>query len=546
MRDLTELTIAFNTKSECIWVKTYEEADFITDLRQLVIDKYSNYTLRIWSNTEGLLQVNTNSSWNGNKIYMPEDSKAKEFPSLFDAHIVPACQTDDGSNTIWVLRDFHQVITNPKAMRYIRDLKEYQNKKKGYNPILILSPTVTLPDDVARLFKVIDYSLPTHEDIVGYIKLINDKVKKGHEHNSAYIPLTDEEIEEYARSCAGITHIELNNILKESVTKHFTISKDAISARKIEAVRKTGSLSYKEPKITLANIGGHEVLKEWLNRQIKIINNKDIAKKFGRKPPKGYMAVGIPGAGKSAIAEAFAGEMKVPLLVFDMSKIMNRMVGESEKGIAKALETAANCSPCVLLLDEVEKALGGYASSATTDSGVTDRIVGALCSWMQDNEDVFIIMTSNNAAKLPPEFTRSGRLESTWFFGFPTKEERAEILNVQLKKVGKELTDEQKQIIIEITDHYTGAEIEQGIQNALGYSFEDYLEGGSDELTDAQLSKGFNDVIPIYRSSKGAMDALVKYYTSGEGKARLTNKINDDVDSDVEESNQEERWTLDF
>ena len=257
------------------------------------------------------------------------------------------------------------------------------------------------------------------------------------------------------------------------------------------------------------------------------INNKDIAKKFGRKPPKGYMAVGIPGAGKSAIAEAFAGEMKVPLLVFDMSKIMNRMVGESEKGIAKALETAANCSPCVLLLDEVEKALGGYASSATTDSGVTDRIVGALCSWMQDNEDVFIIMTSNNAAKLPPEFTRSGRLESTWFFGFPTKEERAEILNVQLKKVGKELTDEQKQIIIEITDHYTGAEIEQGIQNALGYSFEDYLEGGSDELTDAQLSKGFNDVIPIYRSSKGAMDALVKYYTSGEGKARLTNKIND-------------------
>ena len=546
MRDLTELTIAFNTKSECIWVKTYEEADFITDLRQLVIDKYSNYTLRIWSNTEGLLQVNTNSSWNGNKIYMPEDSKAKEFPSLFDAHIVPACQTDDGSNTIWVLRDFHQVITNPKAMRYIRDLKEYQNKKKGYNPILILSPTVTLPDDIARLFKVIDYSLPTHEDIVGYIKLINDKVKKGHEHNPAYIPLTDEEIEEYAHSCAGITHIELNNILKESVTKHFTISKDAISARKIEAVRKTGSLSYKEPKITLANIGGHEVLKEWLNRQIKIINNKDIAKKFGRKPPKGYMAVGIPGAGKSAIAEAFAGEMKVPLLVFDMSKIMNRMVGESEKGIAKALETAANCSPCVLLLDEVEKALGGYASSATTDSGVTDRIVGALCSWMQDNEDVFIIMTSNNAAKLPPEFTRSGRLESTWFFGFPTKEERAEILNVQLKKVGKDLTDEQKQIIIEITDHYTGAEIEQGIQNALGYSFEDYLEGGSDELTDAQLSKGFGDVIPIYRSSKGAMDALVKYYTSGEGKARLTNKINDDVDSDVEESNQEERWTLDF
>lgn len=544
MRDLTELTIAFNTKSECIWVKTYEEADFITDLRQLVIDKYSNYTLRIWSNTEGLLQVNTNSSWNGDKIYMPEDNRAKEFPSLFDTHIVPACQTDDGSNTIWVLRDFHQVITNPKAMRYIRDLKEYQNKKKGYNPILILSPTVTLPDDIARLFKVIDYSLPTHEDIVGYIKLINDKVKKGHEHNSAYIPLTDEEIEEYACSCAGITHIELNNILKESVTKHFTISKDAISARKIEAVRKTGSLSYKEPKITLANIGGHEVLKEWLNRQIKIINNKDIAKKFGRKPPKGYMAVGIPGAGKSAIAEAFAGEMKVPLLVFDMSKIMNRMVGESEKGIAKALETAANCSPCVLLLDEVEKALGGYASSATTDSGVTDRIVGALCSWMQDNEDVFIIMTSNNAAKLPPEFTRSGRLESTWFFGFPTKEERAEILNVQLKKVGKDLTDEQKQIIIEITDHYTGAEIEQGIQNALGYSFEDYLDGGSEELTDEQLSKGFNDVIPIYRSSKGAMDALVKYYTNGEGKARLTNRIYSD--NDVEENDQEESWSLDF
>lgn len=546
MRDLNELNIAFNTKSECIWVKTYEEADFIKDLRQLIIDNHKDYKIKVWSNTEGLLQVNTNPNWLGTRIFMPEDARAKEFPALFDGHIVQACQNDSGDDTIWVLRDFHQMITNPKALRYIRDLKEYQVNYNGYNPILILAPTVNLPDDIARLFKVIDYSLPTHDDIIGYITNINNRVKKASEKNPDYIPLTDEEITEFASSCVGITHIELDNILKESVTKHRTISKDIISARKIEAVRKTGSLSYKEPKITLDNIGGHEALKEWLNRQIKIINNKEIATKFGRKPPKGYMAVGVPGAGKSAIAEAFAGEMKVPLLVFDMSKIMNRMVGESEKGIAKALETASNCAPCVLLLDEVEKALGGYASSATTDSGVTDRIVGALCSWMQDNEDVFIIMTSNNAAKLPPEFTRSGRLEATWFFGFPTKEERAQILDVQLKKVNKDITDEQKQILVEITDHFTGAEIEQGLQNALGYSFEDYLDGGSEELNDSQLEKGFNDVVPIYRSSKGAMDALVKYYTSGEGKARVTNKVDTVTEQIAEEEDQDDKWLLEF
>lgn len=546
MRDLNELNIAFNTKSECIWVKTYEEADFIKDLRQLIIDNHKDYKIKVWSNTEGLLQVNTNPNWLGTRIFMPEDARAKEFPTLFDGHIVQACQNDNSDDTIWVLRDFHQMITNPKALRYIRDLKEYQANHNGYNPILILAPTVNLPDDIARLFKVIDYSLPTHDDIIGYITNINNRVKKASEKNPDYIPLTDKEITEFASSCVGITHIELDNILKESVTKHRTISKDIISARKIEAVRKTGSLSYKEPKITLDNIGGHEALKEWLNRQIKIINNKEIATKFGRKPPKGYMAVGVPGAGKSAIAEAFAGEMRVPLLVFDMSKIMNRMVGESEKGIAKALETASNCAPCVLLLDEVEKALGGYASSATTDSGVTDRIVGALCSWMQDNEDVFIIMTSNNAAKLPPEFTRSGRLEATWFFGFPTKEERAQILDVQLKKVNKDITNEQKQILVEITDHFTGAEIEQGLQNALGYSFEDYLDGGDEELTDSQLEKGFNDVVPIYRSSKGAMDALVKYYTSGEGKARVTNKVNAITEQIAEEEDQEDKWLLEF
>lgn len=545
MRDLSELIVALKAKIECIWVKTYEEADFIEDFREIFLEQEYDNSIKVWSNTSGLSLVSNLEHSRDHTVFIEDDPKAKEFPVLFDKYIVPAHTSPiERKNTAWILKGFDAFISNPKAIRYIRDLKEFPSANRCYNPIIVLSPIADIPDELMRLFKVINYETPTHDNIVQYLSETNQKVEKAKARNSKYEPLTPEEIEDYATLCQGLTAIELKNIIKESIVKNFRVSRDALKAHKIDFIDKTGMLSYKEPKTVLDDIGGHDVLKDWLKKQINIINHKEIAAEFGRKPPKGFMAVGIPGSGKTAIAEAFAGEIGVPLLVFDMSKVMNRMVGESEKAIAKALRIASSCSPCVLLMDEVEKALGGYLSSAASDSGVTDRIVGTLCSWMQDNEDVFIIMTSNNAAKLPPEFTRSGRLDTTWFFDFPIEEERRKILNVKLKNANRDITDKQKDMIISMTDHYTGAEIEQGLQNALGYSFEEYLENGNKMLTDEHLSNGFTDVVPIYRSSKGAMDALVRYYTGGEGKAKATSKI-EDVNN-IESDEQEDKWTLDF
>ena len=146
-------------------------------------------------------------------------------------------------------------------------------------------------------------------------------------------------------------------VLKESLTKYHTLDLNFISNSKIQAVKKSGALDYRIPKYSLNDIGGNNALKDWLYEVKDLFT--DEATEFGLTKPKGYMSVGIPGCGKTALAEAFAGTMKVPLLILSINRIMNRMVGESEKKIVQALQVAKACAPCVLLLDEVEKVLGG-------------------------------------------------------------------------------------------------------------------------------------------------------------------------------------------
>ena len=184
------------------------------------------------------------------------------------------------------------------------------------------------------------------------------------------------------------------------------------------------------------DIGGNNALKDWLY-EVKDLFTEEAAE-FGLTKPKGYMSVGIPGCGKTALAEAFAGTMKVPLLILSINRIMNRMVGESEKKIVQALQVAKACAPCVLLLDEVEKVLGGVNSSNNSDSGITSRVFQEILKFMNDNDSgVYVIMTSNDVSQLPPEFTRAGRLDATWYFGLPKEEERREIFKFILTSINK-------------------------------------------------------------------------------------------------------------
>ena len=522
--DMSELEILLTAKTNCIWIQTEEEADCINDILDMVKTtssrKLAVMGVNAWSYAEGLRTA---------ADFDNPNMQAASIPALFEGFINPSIENE--RDNIWIIKDGHGQHfgsqSNQKLHRYLRDIMEYENKNKVYNPVIVISPTVDIHEDLAHLFEVITYDTPNLHTIKGYIVEANNRLIRMEKNgNNTMHPLSDDEIVEYAKLCVGMTRLEIERLLRKSSVKYHAIDKDMLVENKIQIVRKTGALDYKIPKITIKDIGGHQYLKEWLKRQQRAYSEE--ARIFGIDLPKGYMSVGLAGCGKTALAEAFAGEMNVPLLSLSMSKVMSRMVGESERKIAKALQVVKSCAPCVFLLDEVEKMVGGIASSNSSDSGITARVFQELLKFMNDNEHVYVIMTSNNITQLPPEFTRAGRLDKTWFFNFPEEDERKEIFKIHLEKNGFEATEALINCGAENSNKYTGAEIEQAVKNAKLIAFDRYLETGEKKLTMTDLITGINEVIPIYRSAREQVSFCTNYCLE-QGRASATNKLPEPV-----------------
>lgn len=351
------------TRSQCIWIRSDEEDLTIQDIKKCIMLSDPNMTINIWSRTEGLSILSSSPI---NEQVEPQKSYS-DISKLFNfIRLQMYGGYDDDENeinpqkNIFILRDYDSYLNNPDMVRYIRDLKEYSKKKEAYNPIVILSQTDKIPNRLIRLFKLIEYGLPEQLDICNMISEISNAVmNKAEKENrlDEYEFIKDHNYTDIAKSCSGLTLKEVKDTILESYIRFKKIDFDFVTNKKIQSVKKSGVLDYKIPKITLDDIGGNNAIKKWL-LEIKELFT-DEAKQFGLQRPKGYLSVGVPGAGKTCLAEAFAGTMNVPLLSLSMGKIMSRFVGESEQKIMQALNVAKASAPCVLLIDEVEKCLGG-------------------------------------------------------------------------------------------------------------------------------------------------------------------------------------------
>ena len=517
MRDcMNNFVSLLQAKLPCFWIQTFEENNVIEDIEEILRKdpRFGDYNIQMWSNTEGLKKL----AFRTGEKQGAADPKFREPPALFSV-ISKQAQGEQGSqHNLWILRDFHTVITQAKTQRLVRDIAEYSIKV--YNPLVVIAPSVDIPEDVAHLFRVLQYDLPDEQEIR---KSIDECARQLHtaeinKPEMGYVPPTEEERERLVKACMGMTHLGQTFALRESMTVYKKLDLDFMSQNKIEMVKKTGVLDYRVPKVTLDDIGGNGAIKDWIRESIDAFSPE--AEEFGIEKPKGYMSVGVPGAGKTALAEAFAAAMHVPLLELSMSKIMDKMVGSSEKKIDHALRVAKACAPCVLLLDEVEKMLGGgVASSNQSDSGITARVLQSILKFMNDNDSgVYVIMTSNDISQLPPEFTRAGRLDATWYFGLPSPEERAAIFKVHFGKKKRTVSDELLNAAVTHSDTFTGAEIEQAVKNILRKAYSRYRAGGSKDITVEDIIAGCGDVVPVARSSREKIAALERFC---RGRARM-------------------------
>lgn len=529
------------SRDTCIYVRTYEENQFIRDLADIadgnteydiVLPEYddsgneiklkSKANVYVFTRFEGLYQIDLKEPDTYERRIYNKDIKnvnqllhfiqqksnnVQENPDDFS--FIDTLSTATNINiaeersaipiNIFIIKDLH-LFFDKDTIRAFRDLKEDVNETT-YSPIIVTAPTVDIPCELEKLFTLFEYDTMSKDDIKNMF--YHDAVEAGY---------SEETINAVCDSCIGLTEREIIRAMAHSVATVKTLDPKIIHEEKIQIVKKSGALDYLEPQQTLEETGGYDSLKTWI-KELKTALTPE-AREFGIAQPKGAMLVGLPGNGKTMTADIIANYLNIPLLKLDLAKVMGSFVGQSERQIANALRIVKACAPCVCLIDEAEKLFSGYQSSGQCDSGTLSRVLAQLLNFLQeDNTGVITIMTSNNVFELPPEMTRSGRLDAQWYFGFPNTDERREILNIYLKKNDLTVTDNIFNFIIRNTKNYSGAEIKEIVKNLLIKSYFRQLQEGKKperEITVTDVKEAIAAIVPIYQSSKEKIDMFTE------------------------------------
>ena len=287
---IEEIRKLLYAKVECIWIKSFEEEIIVKDIRELLMTdaRLAGIDLKMWSNTEGIKKISLSPI-----IQDEKDEKRTEIPALFK-EILETYNNE--KNCIYILRDLDKLLKESKTIRYIRDFKEY-SRHNCYNPFIIISPHCEIPEELAKLFRVVDYDLPDKEEISQLVNDANELLKNQEKINDkGYVSVDEQTLKAIISACQGLTAKEIVLSLRECVIKKKTLDLEFLSENKIQTVKKSGVLDYIIPKISLENLGGHHLLKKWLNEVKKSFSPEAI--KFGVDKPKGMVAVGIAGCGK--------------------------------------------------------------------------------------------------------------------------------------------------------------------------------------------------------------------------------------------------------
>ncbi len=369
--------------------------------------------------------------------------------------------------SVFVLKDFHPFISDVVVTRRLRDLASLL--KNSYKSLIILSPLLKLPPELEKEITVVDYQLPTMNDIDRLLEGIIQSVRANPQIKTDLTPLEREQI---LKAASGLTSNEAENVFAKSLVEKRAFDIDIILGEKEQIIRKSGILEYYRASEAFSDVGGMDLLKQWMGQRTASFSEE--AKRYGLPEPRGVLMLGVQGCGKSLSAKAIASLWRLPLLRLDVGKVFAGIVGSSEENMRKAIATAESVAPCVLWLDELEKGFAGTQSSPFSDGGTTSRVFGSFITWLQEKQAAcFVVATSNDVSQLPPELMRKGRFDEIFFVDLPARQERGEIFSIHLKKKKRDPANFDLKILAEKTVGYSGAEIEQVVVAALFKAFGD-------------------------------------------------------------------------
>ena len=376
-----------------------------------------------------------------------------------------------------VVRDAHLALRDsPLAISRLKALTHrIIHEDDVVATIFLVSSQPLVPPELERFITVFDEELPDEAEIARIIRRYGDDYG---------LEVGEVVVGQLTLAFRGLSAYEINCLLNRGYQRDGQIDIGDIELvidEKKQIVKKSGILEMVAVTEEMDDIGGLGGLKAWLRRKAQIMTNLPKARNFGVETPKGAMIVGMPGCGKSLTAKATATLLGLPLLRLDIGSLMGRYVGDSEANMRRALALAETTSPCVLWVDEVEKAFTGVGGGASSGSEITSRLFGYFLTWMQEKtKPVFVLTTANDVSVLPPELLRKGRFDEIFYVDFPKEDERAAILQVHLKKRKRDGSRIDLAELARATKGFSGADLEGVVKDAIEDAF---LEGEVELVT---------------------------------------------------------------
>ena len=404
------------------------------------------------------------------------------------------------NNHFLIIRDAHLALRDaPLVIARLKALvRRIIDDEDTTATIFLVSSQSCVPPELEKFITVFDQSPPEEEEISGLIR----------NHAKVYRYDMDEEVAgKLIVALRGLSEYEITRLLNRGFQRDGAIGADDIALvgdEKKQIVRKNGSLEMVSATGEMDTVGGLKELKEWLKCEAAIMRNLPTAQASGVEIPQGAIIAGRSGCGKSLTAKAasalFGG---LPLLRLDIGALMGRYVGESEANMRRALSLAETVSPCVLWIDELDKAFTGIGGDTGAGHEVTSRLFGFFLTWMQEKtKPVFVLATANKVSHLPDELLRKGRFDGRFYVTLPNDDERAEILKVHLRKRKKDGPQIDVKRLVEETDGFSGADLEGVVKDAIKQAF---LKGEA-ELKTARLLESMKENKPHAMKTKDEAD----------------------------------------
>jgi len=455
-----------------IWVHTHEESRAIATLSE----EAKGYHIYSWDTVSGLRDHQT-----GQARTMPDPLKPLQgVPTMPEACVL-------------FLKDYHKFVQSVEIFRTIKNLIPVLKATDRH--LVIVSPVISIPVELEKDVTVLPFDLPTIGELL-------DTAGRIVSENGLNV-----EVDERAIAASrGLTLQEAENAIALSLVKTKTISKKVLETEKLQAVKKSGLMEIYEP-VTEDQLGGLDPLKKYIHNRKKGFDNHALPR------PKGILLVGLPGAGKSLSAKVTASVLDFPLIRLDIASLKGSLVGESEQKMRQALALIDAVSPCVVWIDEIEKALGGVQSSNRTDGGTTSAMFGYLLTWMQESKaPKYIVATCNDVEDLLSisQGALLRRFDDVFFVDLPSVRERTAILSIMNRRYNADLPSN----LVSRMDGWTGAEIEKFVVASI-------YDG---------LEEAFANIKPIYCQNRDKIEKAREWakYNARPANDNGQNGLNND------------------